>query len=123
MNSEDILLKPFDINIHADNFVDYLEVVIKPNGLIEYAVPSHSKKLEEIAGIKYGKDKILEMLKDPNAWHDYMKWLCDITGCISVWNEFCIRPDKISQEQLCSLNKLKNKNYTRVPNLKLYRGE
>ena len=45
---QEVLLSPFDINTHKETFISYLEVVISPEGVVEYAVPSHSEKLVEI---------------------------------------------------------------------------
>ena len=123
MNDSSVLYKPFDIKIHADNFVNYLEVIIKEDGTIEYAIPSHSKKLEEIAQIKYGKDKFIEMIRDPDAFYDYMKWLCNKTKCVSVWNEYIIKPDNISKKQIDTLKLLSKTVYTHIPTMALYRGD
>lgn len=32
----------FDIDKHSENFIDYLEVIIDPSGVIHYAVPSRT---------------------------------------------------------------------------------
>ena len=59
-NQDEILHSPFDMKTHKENFINYLEVVILENGTIEYAIPSHIKKLEEICckklGIKYDSE-------------------------------------------------------------------
>ena len=41
---------PFDYKKHKDNFTNYLEVIITPDGVIKYAVPDHRTAL-----IKYCK--------------------------------------------------------------------
>lgn len=38
----------FDIDKHAENFINYLEVVIDPLGVVNYAVPSHQMYMENI---------------------------------------------------------------------------
>lgn len=125
MNEQELLHKPFDLYTHSTHFYNYLEVIIREDGTIEYAVPSHSKKLEEIANIKYGKDKFIEMLRDPDAFYDYIKWLCDKTNCVSVWNDFCIKPLNITEKQYEALNKLHNTYYEckRGNYLPLYQGD
>ena len=35
----------FDIQKHKENFINYLEVVIHPDGSVHYAVPSHQEYL------------------------------------------------------------------------------
>lgn len=46
--SNKYLKMPFSCKVHAQVFIAYCEVVILPSGKIEYAIPSHTKKLEEI---------------------------------------------------------------------------
>jgi hypothetical protein len=53
MGNYEILRKDFNVQIHKENFINYLEVVIHKDGKIEYAVPSHSKKMEIIVCEKY----------------------------------------------------------------------
>ena len=38
----------FDLKKHKEKFINYLEVVIEPNGKIHYAVPSHQLFLENM---------------------------------------------------------------------------
>ena len=47
-NMQEVLRGPFDIKLHKLTFIDYLEVVISPDGIVEYAVPSHMEKLLKI---------------------------------------------------------------------------
>lgn len=37
--------EPFDFKKHKDNFINYLEVIITPDGEIKYAVPDHRTAL------------------------------------------------------------------------------
>lgn len=84
----DVLHSPFDVNVHKKTFICYLEVIIRPDGTIEYAVPSHMMKLTEI----YGKTSE-EMFEDYYASGtvgtilDPVEWICKQTGCISVWTD------------------------------------
>lgn len=122
MDSLEILHNKFDINIHKENFINYLEVIIKPNGIIEYAVPSHQQKLEKIAIEINGIEKFNQELESDEAYNDYLKWLCNFTGCVSVWNNFCVKPTNFTNEQKQSL-KLLSENYYKKIDLKLYQGE
>ena len=81
----EVLHKPFNVDVHKKTFINYLEVIIKPDGTIEYAVPSHMMKLTEI----YGKSST-EMFDDyymTDMMIDPVTWICRQTGCISVWND------------------------------------
>lgn len=76
----------FDIQMHKQTYVDYLEVIITPDGTIHYAVPSHAKYLENIAmaQLNVTHEQLCDMCP-----REYMfavvEWLVQITGCISVW--------------------------------------
>lgn len=41
MYNNDILYQPFDIEVHKENFINKLEIVILEDGSAVYAVPSH----------------------------------------------------------------------------------
>lgn len=80
---QEVLNAPFDICTHKETFIDYLEIIIKPDGTPEYAVPSHMQKLAEV----YGKpwDVVCEEYIQERTGLDGIDWLCLKTGCISVW--------------------------------------
>lgn len=120
MNDLEILHGPFDLQTHAENFICYLEVIIRKDGTIEYAVPSHQKKLESIARAAYGI--YFEMML-ATVQGDYLQWLVDTTGCISVWNNFCVKPPECTPAQMESLKRLGETFYTHGSHLKLYQGE
>lgn len=79
-----ILHSEFDIETHRQNFINYLEIVIYPDGKIEYAIPSHVLKLTQI----YGKssDEVFEEYMKEGIGIEPATWLCNKTGCLSVWN-------------------------------------
>lgn len=88
MTQQDILHRPFDIETHKKTFIDYLEVIIRPDGTIEYAVPSHMYKLMSVfEGGKYSVDQINEMFIQDMMGLAPIEWLCKKTGCISVWTK------------------------------------
>ena len=104
-----ILHSPFDIQTHKKHFINYLEVIIRADGTVEYAVPSHQEKLIEIAMNQYGyksRDEFIEFARKQGLI-DFSQWLCDITGCVSVWNAWSIYPRVVTKEQKDTLNKLK----------------
>lgn len=79
----------FDIEQHKSTFINYLEVVIDEQGEIHYAVPSHQEKLIAVACNKNNISR--EQLNDmcPQEYYcDFLNWILQITGYLSVWNDF-----------------------------------
>lgn len=110
----------FDIDKHAEHFINYLEIVIDEQGEIHYAVPSHQMFMENILKRRMGEDKFKNMImEDKEAWYDYLPWLCKKTNCVPVWNEFYY--GKPNDKQLQKLQQLKEKKYKQI-NLSLYQG-
>lgn len=109
---QEVLHSPFDIATHKSTFVDYLELIILPDGTPEYATPSHMMKLAEI----YGKsmDDIYEEYYQEQLGQDGIDYLCAKTGCIAVWNN---RVQGIpSEAQTSTLLKLRDEGlYTGLP--------
>ena len=100
-----ILQGKFNLETHKEAFVNYLEVVILEDGTVEYAVPSHQEKLVKIATKKLGvtKQKLYDMCP-PEHYFDVCRWLCEITSCVSVWNEYHIgTPNEVQQWVLQNL--------------------
>lgn len=105
VDTEKVLRSKFNLETHKSVFVNYLEVVIRENGDIEYAVPSHQEKLIRIAIAKLGvtRQRLYDMCPPEYAF-DVCKWLCEITGCVSVWTEFYIgKPNEIQEWALRTL--------------------
>lgn len=104
-NEQRVLNGPFDIEKHKKTFTDYLEVIILEDGTIVYAVPSHQEKLIAIACEKLEITRNQLNDRCPVEYYfDFMNWLCQITNCISLWNE---RMEGIpNEEQLKSVKKL-----------------
>lgn len=100
-----VLHSKFDIETHKSVFVNYLEVVIYEDGLVEYAVPSHQEKLIGIAMVKMGvtRRELLDMCPREYMF-DFMTWLCKITCCVAVWNDFHMgEPNEVQQRVLQNL--------------------
>lgn len=114
MTEREILHGVFDIETHKKVFVDYLEIIIRVDGVIEYAVPSHQEKLIKIATEKLGitKSQLFDMCPTEYLF-DVCKWLCIITDCVSVWNDFY--KGDLNEAQREALQNLKNHG--------LYRGK
>lgn len=81
----------FDPVGHKRFFINYLEVIILKDGTVEYAVPSHQMKLEDLASGILGCPREQVCTTCPrDMWCAYLEWLTEITGAIAVWNEFFI---------------------------------
>lgn len=119
IDKQEILHSPFDFKTHKDNFINYLEVVILEDGTIEYAVPSHYKKLEQICckklSLKYDNlynesEELLDYYKSKHrsciSYYYWNDWLLEISKAIMVWND---RYEGVANEkQLQRLKELKD---------------
>lgn len=64
-----------------------------------------------------------EMLKEPESYKDYPKWLCTKTNSVLVWDNFYICGENgLTVAQITTLNQLKGKRYLRGGNC-LFQGE
>lgn len=87
INSTYSVYSKFDLEKHMETFINYLEVVISPDGVIEYAVPSHQEKLIYILMKQRNmtRDEVLDSV--PEDWRlDFNQWLMKETGYIQVWS-------------------------------------
>lgn len=87
-NNQDVLRKPFDIEIHKQTFINYLEVIIREDGTVEYAVPSHQEKLIALAceKLKMTRNELNDFCP-PAYYFDFTRWLCQVSDCVALWNE------------------------------------
>lgn len=101
------LYSEFDIEKHKATFPHYLEVVIDADGKITYAVPSHQEKLIKLACDKLSvtRDE-LKVLCPREYYFDFLKWLCLLTGAMSVWDDWCEYGNPTAK-QVGTLRKLK----------------
>lgn len=98
----------FDIEKHKKTYINYLEVVIFPDGTIEYAVPSHQEKLIAVCCKMFDVDRDgLGQMCPKEYYFDFMTWLCKVSHCVSVWNKYVVKPDIMTKEQKEALLKLK----------------
>ena len=110
----------FDIEKHAENFINYLEIVIDEQGEVHYAVPSHQMFMENIIKRQIGVIEFQNLIVCEEAIRDYLPFLCKQTNCVPVWNEFYY--GKPNTKQLEVLKQLKSKKYNHCKN-SLYQGE
>lgn len=100
---------PFSIELFKmlPEYTD-LEVIIQPDGMIHYALPSHQEFLIHLAMEIHdcSRDELMEMCP-PEYYGDFTNWLCIQTdGCISVWPKFFLGSTP-TKAQKNSLKKLK----------------
>lgn len=98
----------FDVEQHKKTYVNYLEVIIGESGKVAYAIPSHQEALIKIACRKLGVTRQeLNAMCPKEYYFDFMTWLCKMTGCCSVWNEFVVGYE-FTAEQVETLELLKS---------------
>lgn len=109
-NAQIVLRNPFNIEVHKLTFINYLEVVIAPDGVIEYAVPSHVEKLLSIYMEQKNitdREEAVSLLEEPSLRLGYIECLSKETGYISVWDHGYVTGCKPTQKQLNALKTLK----------------
>lgn len=107
MNDFSITDKPFNIELHSKSFKGWCELVIWPDGKIEYAVPSHIEKLIngycEKTGLNH--EVIREMLRVSQD-SPYYRRLLEATGMLFVWYDSVYSATKLTSAQHKSLTSL-----------------
>ena len=91
------------IKKHQMDEDDICECLILPDGEVEEPLPSHINRLMEIAG----KDSVwlnarMEKSMEP------LYWVVEYTGCMSVWQTRVVSPAKPTEEQLETLEELRD---------------
>ena len=105
MTKQEVLKLPFNIERHNAHFINYCEVVVYPDGKVEYATPSHQEKMIEIYAKKHNitNSKAKEIFYDDI---DFFDKILDDTGIVLVWyNNFQFT--KINKTQIEVLNLMK----------------
>lgn len=104
-NNEYNLYSPFDVEKHKKTFIDYFEAILMPDGSVQYAVPSHQEKLISIGKKLFGKSRNDFIAMCPTEKHDcYIEWLCDVTGCVALWNSFVVgKPNQLQMNKIREL--------------------
>lgn len=108
------LYSEFDIQKHKETFINYLEVLIEPNGHVLYAVPSHQELAIKLACDAKGwtRNQLGEACP-PEYYFDFLPWVLQFTGCISVWNNMYV--GEANEAQLNKLREMKRNG--------IYKGE
>lgn len=110
-NMQEVLHGPFDIKLHKLTFIDYLEVVISPDGIVEYAVPSHLEKLLRVFMEQENisdRQEAFRVIEERDTDMDGpLISLAKQTGYISVWREAYTCGSSPTKKQIAALRKLK----------------
>lgn len=105
------LNSPFDIEKHKQTFINYLEVIVFPDGHIEYAVPSHQEKLIAVCQDLLGVSRYELNNRCPKEYYfDFLTWLCNVSHCVSVWNTYIVCSDTVplTDEQRTAISDLQS---------------
>lgn len=101
---------PFDIEQHKKHYINYLEVVIFPDGHIEYAVPSHQEKLIAVCmkELRLTRDALNKRCPK-DYYFNFLVWLCNVSHCVSVWDRYIVTSDTVplTKEQKDTIELLK----------------
>lgn len=97
----------FDIEKHKKRYANYLEVIIREDGEIVYAVPSHQQKAAEIACEKLNVTREeLESRCPQEYYFDYLNWLLMQSNSVAVWTDFCVVP-AFNRKHIAAIRKMK----------------
>jgi len=107
MAEEYSIYSAFDASKHKAKYTNYLEVLIKEDGTVVYAVPSHQEKAAAIACEKLGLTRTeLDGICPKEYYFDYLNWLLMMSNAVAVWNDGVIAP-KVNKKQILALKSLK----------------
>ena len=104
--SNEYLYMPFSVKVHSQVFTCYCEVIIWPDGKVEYAIPSHSEKLYQEYCKKHNlnRDQLWEQFKGREfAATDLMM---EDLGIIFIWYDHMMNVTKVTQKQLDVIGEL-----------------
>lgn len=79
----------------------YCEAILFPDGTIEDAQPSHTERLIAITQIP--REELWERIK---TWENPLEWMCNYTGCISIWYNMYYATNKPTNKQINTLRVL-----------------
>lgn len=99
--------------LHNQQYKFYCEIVILPDGDVQYAIPSHQYKLCTLYGIDYENDilehsdKYEELLNKIPMTASPTHWMIEDLNVISCWYDACISPITYTEDQIKALQTLK----------------
>lgn len=104
-DADEVLHSPFNVKTHKKTFVNYCEVIIWPDGKIEYAVPSHDEKLI-LAYAEYHGISRDEAIEEIRQFPDYLDHVMKETGIIQVWYDYMHNLTPLTEKQFEAINML-----------------
>ena len=112
----EVLHGPFDPDVHAETFTNYLEVVIEPDGTVVYAVPSHVMALARIrAGHDVTLDGLFRELESIPLTESPLDYLVERTGCASLWTRCAVYPRSVTDAQRTAIIDLQRRGLYKGP--------
>ena len=112
----EVLHGQFDPDVHAETFTDYLEIIIKPDGTIVYAVPSHVMALARIrAGHDVPLDGLFRELESIPSTESPLDYLVERTGCTSLWTRNAVYPHSVTDAQRTAIIDLQRRGLYKGP--------
>lgn len=98
----------FNIEQHKKLHHGYLEIIISPDGEIEYAIPSHQiYLLRKAMDITHLTEVELNNLCPEEYYGDFMRWLFFISRYLPVWENFVLDNVQVTRAQHAALKSLK----------------
>lgn len=96
---------------HKKHYVNYCEVLILPDGDVQYAIPSHLYKLYMFYGLteqdfQEQTEKYSSFISTIPLTASPVSWMCQDKNIVSVWYNFCIIPIDYTYEQMLSMKLL-----------------
>lgn len=97
---------------HNEEYRNYCEVVILPDGDIQYARPSHQLKLIFLEGVSENDfydhcGKYSELMEKIPMEASPTHWMCEDLNIISCWFDACISPMSYTESQIKALQTLR----------------
>ena len=100
---DEILHSKFDVEVHSKNFINYCEVIVLPDGSVEYAVPSHERKVIEIFKREFDlSDEDFDNFPEELS----IDYICKKCHLIMLWYDYAYAPIRITKEQRNTLHNL-----------------
>ena len=89
----------------------YCEAIIRPNGEITYAEPSHLMKLQIMWGVPLqelfdGGPKRDELSNRIPPFASPVHWLAEVMNCVVLWYSAVIFPPNYTENQMTAVQKL-----------------
>lgn len=112
---QQVLHSHFDYQTHKEAFTDYAELVITPDGVPHYAIPSHTEFLIQLTckKLKMSRQELMDYTEEHGLIFDYLDWMIEQTSTILVWNNaFTGQPNPAQKQTLLRLNE---EGITRFP--------